>query len=261
MELRITLIMLISYIVFEFIIPMKSIMKLRFQKGVVTGIKIKEVLKGNIIYSVVQGMGTYIFLIFFINDRQAINITTLILITVIHCIINQLKSLLILYKEFYKESLWLFLGDLSFHFGIIIIINKSFNIDFSQRYDRILLSILIILVATFLAGHFIKYLMIYLDTLGIEKLIRSGYTLIKEKEEGSYNGGFYIGLLERVLIIIVIALNENSLLGFVLATKSIARFKKLENQKFAEYFIIGTFLSFIIAILSGLFISKLNIFP
>ena len=47
------------------------------------------------------------------------------------------------------------------------------------------------------------------------------------------------------------------MIGFILTIKSVVRFKKLSNDSFAEYFIIGTFLSFIPAILCGVIIKSL----
>ena len=71
------------------------------------------------------------------------------------------------------------------------------------------------------------------------------------RNSGAKNGGFIIGILERTFILVIMILNQPSIIGFVLAVKSVARFKKLEDENFAEYFIIGTFISFIIAIIGG----------
>ena len=60
---------------------------------------------------------------------------------------------------------------------------------------------------------------------------------------------------------IVIAIGEPSMVGFALTAKSIARFKKLDDSSFAEYFLIGTFISFILAIAGGIAISTLKVLP
>lgn len=82
-----------------------------------------------------------------------------------------------------------------------------------------------------------------------------------EKKDGAEKGGFIIGLLERLFILIAFSINAPSMIGFVLTAKSLARFKKLDNSTFAEYFIIGTFISFIFAIVGGILIRSLNLIP
>ena len=71
---------------------------------------------------------------------------------------------------------------------------------------------------------------------------------------GFENGGKMIGVLERSLIYIFILVNEPAAIGFLIAAKSILRFgeiKDSDNRKEAEYIIIGTFMSFLFAILVG----------
>lgn len=72
-----------------------------------------------------------------------------------------------------------------------------------------------------------------------------------------------IGILERLFIIcaIVLGIAQNTqmvqIIGFVLATKSVARFKEFDDRDFVEYFIIGSFISFTSAILIGVAIRAL----
>jgi len=69
---------------------------------------------------------------------------------------------------------------------------------------------------------------------------------------GFENGGRVIGQLERALIFLFIMVNQPSLIGFLIAAKSILRFgemKDKENRMEAEYIIIGTLLSFLYAII------------
>ena len=64
-------------------------------------------------------------------------------------------------------------------------------------------------------------------------------------------GGFTIGVLERSIIILALLLRQEGLIGFLLAVKSIARFKKFNDDCFIEYFIIGSSLSLLAAIVAG----------
>jgi hypothetical protein len=60
--------------------------------------------------------------------------------------------------------------------------------------------------------------------------------------------GRMIGNLERILMFCMALANQWTAIGFVLAAKSIARFKKLEEQTFAEYYLLGTLASALVAL-------------
>ncbi|WP_417800193.1 DUF3307 domain-containing protein [Tenacibaculum sp.] len=77
----------------------------------------------------------------------------------------------------------------------------------------------------------------------------------KSTEQSLANAGRYIGFLERILIFVFIAINQWAGVGFLLAAKSIFRFGDLtasKDRKLTEYVLIGTLLSFGLAILTGL---------
>lgn len=63
--------------------------------------------------------------------------------------------------------------------------------------------------------------------------------------------GRIIGLLERIFVFIAVVNNEFPTIGFILAAKAFARSKELENRSFAEYVLVGTLVSTLIAILAG----------
>jgi hypothetical protein len=64
--------------------------------------------------------------------------------------------------------------------------------------------------------------------------------------------GRAIGALERALTLTLILLGEYAAVGWIIAAKSLARFKALEDREFAEYFLIGTLASFLLAVLGGI---------
>jgi hypothetical protein len=68
--------------------------------------------------------------------------------------------------------------------------------------------------------------------------------------------GRYIGILERAIILTLTLSGAYTSIAFVLTAKSIARYKELENRDFAEYYLVGTLLSALIAILGGLFLRR-----
>ena len=58
--------------------------------------------------------------------------------------------------------------------------------------------------------------------------------------------------VERLLIVTLVLVDAWAGIGLILAAKSIARFKELENRRFGEYYLVGTLTSVLLAILIGL---------
>jgi hypothetical protein len=63
--------------------------------------------------------------------------------------------------------------------------------------------------------------------------------------------GRAIGVLERALTLTFVLLGQFGAAGLVVATKSLARFKALEDREFAEYFLVGTLASLLLAVAGG----------
>ena len=67
------------------------------------------------------------------------------------------------------------------------------------------------------------------------------------------NAGRMIGTLERIIMVIFIAIGQYAAVGLVLTAKSIARYDRIaKDQVFAEYYLLGTLLSTICAIAAAL---------
>ncbi len=64
--------------------------------------------------------------------------------------------------------------------------------------------------------------------------------------------GATIGVLERLLIVTLLLLGAEAAIGFVIAAKTIARFKLLDDRDFAEYYLLGTLASVSVAIVTAL---------
>jgi len=161
------------------------------------------------------------------------------------------------------------------HFLFDGIKNYSLNFKFLRKYlfftDQILHISVIILVVFLYNKYFennfiveipeIKYLLYIFAYILILKptniLIREIFKFYEIKIDKSLqetdelpNAGKLIGITERVLTLTLIILGQYSAIGFIMAAKSILRFKEAETQK-AEYVLIGTMLSFGIAIMLG----------
>ncbi|HWA89281.1 MAG TPA: hypothetical protein VG889_04555 [Rhizomicrobium sp.] len=62
------------------------------------------------------------------------------------------------------------------------------------------------------------------------------------------NVGRYIGLLERVLIVVGILRGSWEVMAAVIALKTVARYKDLDEQITAEYFLVGSLASILWAL-------------
>ncbi|MFD0991725.1 DUF3307 domain-containing protein [Tenacibaculum geojense] len=83
---------------------------------------------------------------------------------------------------------------------------------------------------------------------------------LKNDEKSLAKAGKYIGILERLFVFMFIILGRWEGVGFLLAAKSIFRFGDLtdaKDRKLTEYILIGTLLSFGLAIITGLAYNKL----
>lgn len=75
---------------------------------------------------------------------------------------------------------------------------------------------------------------------------------------GLLGAGAYIGMVERFLLTTLVAAGQFGAVGFVLAAKSVARYKQLDEVPgFAEYYLVGTLTSSAIALLTGLLVKRL----
>ncbi len=64
--------------------------------------------------------------------------------------------------------------------------------------------------------------------------------------------GATIGILERLLIVTFVITGSEAAIGFVVAAKTLARFRQLDDRDFAEYYLLGTLASVAVALATGL---------
>jgi disulfide bond formation protein DsbB len=156
------------------------------------------------------------------------------------------------------ENLWGFLADQFLHiatiFMIWIILSNNTIPTFYQQLsqnvfnENTLLVITAYLILTFpasiLTGHLTKKW---------QKEV-----LISEQDESLTDAGKWIGILERFLILTFIIMQQWMAIGFLLAAKSVFRFgdlKESRDRKKTEYILIGTLLSFTLAITTGIIVN------
>lgn len=135
----------------------------------------------------------------------------------------------------------LIIAGLSFYF-------KEFDLSFlgDQEFLKMLMAALFL---TTPASIFIKILL-------------SSWTPVPDAQnniqtESLTSAGKYIGILERLLVFTFIMVNHWEGVGFMVAAKSVFRFSDLaqaKQRKLTEYVLIGTLLSFGLAVLIGIII-------
>ncbi len=64
--------------------------------------------------------------------------------------------------------------------------------------------------------------------------------------------GAAIGILERLLICALVLGGAVATIGLVVAAKTLARFKQLDDREFAEYYLLGTLASVTVAVITSL---------
>ena len=67
-----------------------------------------------------------------------------------------------------------------------------------------------------------------------------------------YAHGRMIGQVERIIVVLVVMLGNLQALAFFFAAKGLIRSKELEDRRNADYFLLGSLASFLIALASGL---------
>ena len=158
-----------------------------------------------------------------------------LLIPIFHYLIDLAKLLL---KNKVEPKI-LFLVDQILHFSVIYLVAKiyySTKINFEQIFQPkvFLLSIALVSIS-FVASVIIKILV----------------SKWKQESDSTNEAGKYIGMMERLLVFVFIVLNHWEGVGFLLAAKSVFRFGDLTKNheiRLTEYILIGTLLSFGIAI-------------
>ena len=84
----------------------------------------------------------------------------------------------------------------------------------------------------------------------IQKVIGTYKPAIQQNDfKKDHNAGRLIGTIERIIMVILIFINQFSAIGLVLTAKSIARYDRIsKDEAFAEYYLLGTLISAAIVI-------------
>lgn len=205
-----------------------------------------------------------------------------------HCIIYGVISFVLvklLVPDFSYALLWLFvIGhaviDITKYYIVIKYLKNSFYDKYVFIIDQIIHLLILIFISYYAlkSGEVYKYnafisdmlvtmaipieslLSLALKLMLIHKpinifiaLIMNDYKPEDKKKDDTIKAGRMIGTVERIIMLFFLSIKQYSSVGLVLTAKSIARYNKIaEDQKFAEYYLLGTLLSTICVLVVSL---------
>jgi len=158
-----------------------------------------------------------------------------------------------------KTGTTLFFLDQLFHLIVILIawlyLTKGFNevIPFveslltDKRYITVITAVILIMWPVGIAIGKI--------TEPFRKELKANKVQMPNYTDSLNKAGTYIGIFERLLVLIFVLMGQYAAIGFLIAAKSVLRISKDgedDARKKTEYVLIGTLISFTIAIIIGL---------
>lgn len=228
------------------------------------------------------------FINFFIYPLLFIGFTHLLIDIVKIKLIDSLKQT----SNDHLNKLWFFLLDQILHMIIILLacvlffrtsLNEMmatfFNLYGSNNLsplNTVLFVFIIFILATSVSGHIVKFIVGSLPSklanfegeLSLRGQMIEVQDKIQPKLENSFteeyryltystplrSRGKLIGYLERLLVIVLTVIGAYPSIAFIIAAKSIARFKQLDDRNWAEYFLLGTLSSIFLGLVLGLIV-------
>lgn len=153
-------------------------------------------------------------------------------------------------KKTFNKGRFAFFIDQTLHLIMMVLFVWLFELGFKENpilkitNTKLLLTIAGYLICFKPANIFIR------EVLVVAKIESISDTTTELK-----NAGKLIGILERILVLTFVIIGKLEVIGFMIAAKSILRYKDTNTIK-TEYVLIGTMLSFGIAMLFGLIIER-----
>ncbi len=205
-------------------------------------------------------------------------------ISISHCIIDFAKIKLYNFEKWilFIER-YLFFIDQIAHIAIIIVLAYLYAINdvtALNGFGSIVLDIYENFQINIIPSVFIHFIFVFLmigkpanilineinkNSNSRTATLPDNETMKEEQNIASYqdapayqNTGKMIGILERMIIIMMLVLQQYAAIGLVFAAKSISRYDKIaKDSSFAEYYLVGTLLSLLICIFCILLIQPI----
>lgn len=258
--------LIICHLINDFIFQTKQCVKSKWKLNIYA--HIEHSFYGSLLFFLTS------FIFFDLNFLESTTLAFFIFIT--HLIVDYLKCILSKKIENPSIKLILFILDQIIHLILIINISRflfeqSFNNNNPIYFKNLVITIAFIFVSfcsSVIIGNILS--IIYFPFTNFDTKIKELISLHIEKDNKQEKKvtrqfnllpiGKTIGILERSILYITLLTLGIKNAGFIitglLTLKSLTRFKFMEIKVFSEYYLIGTLLSFILA-LSPIFISNL----
>jgi hypothetical protein len=168
----------------------------------------------------------------------------LITIGVLHLIIDAAK---LIFQNKKTKRIWFFMDQLLHTLSIVIVYYVFTDSTFNPEYLLTENTLLLATCLLFLTRPVSIIMLTIFSKWNIEQLTK--------ENESLKDAGKYIGILERLLVFIFIVMGHWEAVGFLITAKSVFRFgdlKESKHRQLTEYILIGTLISFGIAIVTGI---------
>lgn len=198
-------------------------------------------------HALVHGLFAYLFVMDWTNWLVPV------VVLVSHLIIDVLKDIClskIQYKPNDVRSNWecvLLVIDQALHILVLCMLLKCVNIAENTAICNIL--------DTKVLSCIIAYLIVVKPTSILIGMFTQRWQNVLSDSKGLHDAGTWIGYAERVLALTFMLLGTYEALGFLIAAKSLLRFQETDTKR-TEYVLIGTLLSFGVAVLLGVIIKS-----
>lgn len=211
----------------------------------------KERLSWVLIHTFIYAISAFVILIFIM---PGLNFKYLLGFVVGHAVIDLTKYLFCNCKymkkiSFAKNEQNIFIVDQILHILVILVLTYLIKEDSPDSLYNVYLKEILNcfdVSGALVLNWMIKILLIHKPA---NIFIANVLLQYRPNQKGSQgladkNAGRFIGTLERIIMVVLMSINQYSAVGLVLTAKSIARYDKIsKDQEFAEYYLLGTLLS------------------
>lgn len=135
------------------------------------------------------------------------------------------------------------------HFNLVSFLFKTITFPFVNYKVSLLLLAYIWLI--YPVGYLIKFATQSIVHTSNNKSLPA----TSASEQNIEHGGKLIGQFERIIILTLVLLNQYEAIGFLITGKSIIRFADHNSNLRSEYVLVGTMMSYAIAILTGVLVN------
>lgn len=173
-----------------------------------------------------------------------------LLITILHLLMDIIK---LYFQNDNTRRKWFFI-DQAVHVLVILtavaVFGSSASLDYlavlwsSQNFWVVLTAVVFL---SFPSAHIIK--------MSISRWAAAIPNTPGADDDSLASAGKIIGILERLFVLVLVLAGQWQAVGFLLAAKSVFRFgdlREMRDRKLTEYVLIGTLMSFGIALLTGM---------